>query len=332
MTQDLRSNNLSINEVIPIHLLDIDSFNSQEIQTIFDSADKMLKILHSRNKKTDILRGKTIILLFYEPSTRTRISFEQAGKILGADVLNIVAKGSSTEKGESLQNTALTLQAMNADLIVIRHPHSGAPWSLAKLLTETKIVNAGDGTHAHPSQALLDLYTIKSHFGHLENLNITIIGDVLHSRVARSNIIGFSTMGANVTICAPSTLIPTSIRKNTMESPHFPFNNIECQTDISKAMQNANVIMPLRIQAERQNLGLLPSLREYSSRFGLSNDLLKLSDPNSIVMHPGPMNEGVEIDSDVAHGSRSFIQKQVENGVAIRMAILSKIINIQSET
>jgi len=332
MTQDLKSNNQSTNKVFPKHLLDIDSFNSQEIQEIFDSTDKMLKILRSSNKKTDMLRGKTIILLFYEPSTRTRVSFEHAGKILGADVLNIVAKGSSTEKGESLQNTALTLQAMNADLIVIRHPHSGAPWSLAKLLKETKIVNAGDGTHAHPSQALLDLYTIKSHFGHLEKLNITIIGDVLHSRVARSNIIGFSTMGANVTICAPSTLIPTSIRKDSAGSPHFPFKNIQCQTDISKAVQNADVIMPLRIQAERQNLGLLPSLREYSTRFGLSKDLLKLSDPKSIVMHPGPMNEGVEIASDVAHGSRSFIQKQVENGVAIRMAILSKIINTQGET
>ena len=192
MTHNASKGDHSKNGLIPKHLLDIDTFSSQEFKSVFDSADQMLKILRSGNKKTDILRGKTIILLFYEPSTRTRVSFEQAGKILGADVLNIVSKGSSTEKGESLQNTALTLQAMNADLIIIRHPHSGAPWSLAKTLKETNIINAGDGTHAHPTQALLDLYTINSHFGHIENLNVTIIGDILHSRVARSNIIGLS--------------------------------------------------------------------------------------------------------------------------------------------
>ena len=318
---------LSMNKLKWNHLLDIDNYNSEQIQSVFTSTDQMLKILRSNNKKTDQLRGKTIILLFYEPSTRTRVSFEQAGKILGADVLNIVTKGSSAEKGESLKNTALTLQAMNADLIVIRHPHSGAPWALAKFLNQTKVINAGDGTHAHPSQALLDLYTIKSHFGHLKNLNVTIIGDILHSRVARSNILGLSAMGANITICAPSTLLPVGVRNKTKELFHVPFKDINIQTNISKALHNANVVMPLRIQAERQNLGLLPSLREYSSRFGLSKELLKLADPNAIVLHPGPMNEGIEIASDIAHSDRSFIQKQVENGVAIRMALLSKIIN-----
>ena len=318
---------LSMNKLKWNHLLDIDNYNSEQIQSVFTCTDQMLKILRSNNKKTDQLRGKTIILLFYEPSTRTRVSFEQAGKILGADVLNIVTKGSSAEKGESLKNTALTLQAMNADLIVIRHPHSGAPWALAKLLNQTKVINAGDGTHAHPTQALLDLYTIKSHFGHLKNLNVTIIGDILHSRVARSNILGLSAMGANITICAPSTLLPVGVRNKTKKLFHVPFKDINIQTNISKALQNANVVMPLRIQAERQNLGLLPSLREYSSRFGLSKELLKLADPNAIVMHPGPMNEGIEIASDIAHSDRSFIQKQVENGVAIRMALLSKIIN-----
>ena len=307
------------------HVLDLDDFTRDEIAAIIDNTHAMKEVLHRDIKKVPALRGKTVVTMFYEPSTRTRVSFEQAGKILSADVINVTGGGSSVEKGESLYNTALTIQAMNADVIVVRHPQSGAPHFLASRL-DSSIINAGDGTHAHPTQALLDLFTIQSHMGSLEGLRVVIVGDLLYSRVARSNLWGLVKMGAQVVLCGPPTLIPMDFRNGHRDNQDHPLSGVQIETSVEQALDGADVVMALRLQLERQKAGHLPSLREYSRMYGINADRLKLAKSNVLVMHPGPMNEGVEIDSDVAHGARSVIEEQVTNGVALRMALLHGLV------
>ena len=303
------------------HVLDLDDFSTKEIEQVFQNADAMREVMNREIKKVPTLRGKTVITLFTEASTRTRVSFEQAGKILSADVINVSGSGSSVEKGESLYNTALTLQAMNADIIIIRHKHSGAPHFLARHL-DACVINAGDGTHAHPTQALLDMYTMRGHFGRVEGLKVVIVGDILYSRVVRSNLWGLTKMGADVTLCAPPTLIPQDMTNGFSNVSGHPFASVKIENNIEKALADADVVYALRLQLERQRAGHLPSLREYSRTYGISPERMKLAKPDALVMHPGPMNEGVEIDPDVAHGARSVIEEQVTNGVAIRMALL----------
>ena len=305
------------------HVLDLDDFSQQEILEVLESAEGMSEVLHRDIKKVPALRGRVVVTLFYEASTRTRISFEEAGKILSADVINMSASGSSTEKGESLLNTGLTIQAMGVDIIVIRHPHSGAPYLLAQHLDRVGIINAGDGIHAHPTQALLDLYTVKEKLGRLEGLKIVIVGDVLHSRVARSNIWGFVKMGAQVILCGPSTLLPLDmLRPSGNDDQDNPLASVQVETNLDRALEGADVVMALRLQAERQNGGFLPSMREYIRRWQVTEARLSRANPDALVMHPGPMNEGIEISSTLAHGGRSGIEQQVTNGVAIRMALL----------
>ena len=306
------------------HVLDMDDFSRQEIEDTFQNADAMREVMNREIKKVPTLRGKTVITLFTEASTRTRVSFEQAGKILSADVINVSGSGSSVEKGETLYNTALTLQAMNADIIVIRHGHSGAPHFLARHL-DACVINAGDGAHAHPTQALLDMYTMRNYFGRVEGLKVAIVGDILYSRVARSNLWGLTTMGADVTLCAPPTLLPQDLLDGRADIDGHPFANVKIVTDIKSALDGADVVYALRLQLERQQAGHLPSLREYSREYGINEERLKMASPGALVMHPGPMNEGVEIDPVLAHGSRSLIEEQVTNGVAIRMALLYSV-------
>ena len=306
------------------HVLDMDDFSRQEIEDTFQNADAMREVMNREIKKVPTLRGKTIITLFTEASTRTRVSFEQAGKILSADVINVSGSGSSVEKGETLYNTALTLQAMNADIIVIRHGHSGAPHFLARHL-DACVINAGDGAHAHPTQALLDMYTMRNYFGRVEGLKVAIVGDILYSRVARSNLWGLTAMGADVTLCAPPTLLPQDLLDRRADIEGHPFADVKIVTDVESAIKGADVVYALRLQLERQQAGHLPSLREYSREYGINEERLKLASPGALVMHPGPMNEGVEIDPVVAHGSRSMIEEQVTNGVAIRMALLYSV-------
>ena len=303
------------------NLLDLDDFSREEIEAVLQNTDAMKEVLHRDIKKIPALRGKSVITLFYEASTRTRVSFEQAGKILSADVINVSESGSSVEKGESLYNTALTLQAMNADIIVMRHPHSGAPHFLSRFL-DASVINAGDGMHAHPTQALLDIYTIKSHLGRIDGLKVTIVGDLLYSRVARSNLWGLTKMGAEVVLCAPPTLIPQDFQNGYRSEEGHPFASVKVETNVERALEGADVVMALRLQVERQQAGHLPTLREYSKTYGITPERLKLAKPNVLVMHPGPMNEGIEIDPEVAHGAQSVIEEQVTNGVAVRMATL----------
>ncbi|HJO82031.1 MAG TPA: aspartate carbamoyltransferase catalytic subunit [SAR202 cluster bacterium] len=303
------------------HVLDMDDFTREEILGVFQNADAMTEVLNRDIKKVPTLRGKTVVTLFYEASTRTRVSFEQAGKVLSADVINVSADSSSAKKGESLYNTALTLQAMNADIIVIRHGHSGAPHFLARHL-DACVINAGDGTHAHPTQALLDLYTIRNHRGNIAGLKVAIIGDALYSRVARSNLWALTTMGAEVVLCAPPTLMPLDFLDGSRFEDGHPFASVQVESNVERALEGADVVMVLRLQLERQHAGHLPTLREYSRLYGINERRLALAKPGALVMHPGPMNEGVEIDPEVAHGARSVIEEQVTNGVAIRMALL----------
>ena len=303
------------------HVLDLDDFTVGEIEDVLDNADAMQEILQRDIRKAPALRGKTIITAFHEPSTRTRVSFEQAGKVLSADVINVSGSGTSVEKGESLYNTALTLQAMNADVIVIRHPHAGAPHFLARHL-RSSIVNAGDGGHAHPTQAMLDIYTMRRRFGRIAGLRIAIVGDILYSRVARSNLWGLTAMGADVVLCAPPTLLPVDMLNGYRETEGHPFASVEVEKNVEEALEGADVVMALRLQRERQSAGHLPTLREYSRTYGLNARRLALAKTDALVMHPGPMNEGVEIDPEVAHGAQSVIEEQVTNGVAVRMALL----------
>lgn len=303
------------------HILDLDNFSEETLSSVLEDTETMSGILNRSIKKVPVLRGKTIATLFTEPSTRTRASFEQAARLLSADIINISKDDSSAKKGESLYNTALTLRAMKVDAIVIRHPHPGAPYMLAKHL-DCPVINAGDGSHAHPTQALLDLYTIKSCFGKIKGVKVVIVGDILHSRVARSNLWGLTTMGAQVVLCAPPTLIPSDLLNGRQRISQHPFASVEIEPKIERALKNADVIMALRIQSERQQAGHLPSLRDYSKMYSVASRHLKIANADVIVMHPGPMNEGVEIESNVAHGPKSVIGKQVTNGLAIRMALL----------
>lgn len=308
------------------HVLDLDDFSLEEILAVLETSGGMAEVLSRDIKKVPTLRGRVVVTLFYESSTRTRVSFEQAGKVLSADVINMTESASSIEKGESLLNTGLTLQAMGVDVIVMRHPHSGAPYFLAHHLDRVGIINAGDGVHAHPTQALLDLYTVQKKLGRLEGLKVVIVGDVLHSRVARSNMWGFAKMGARVVLCGPATLLPLELlRRDASDSGSPLLPSVEVDTDLDRAIQDADVVMALRLQAERQDAGFLPTLREYIRRWQVTDQRLALAKPGALVMHPGPMNEGVEISSSMAHGDSSAIEEQVTSGVAIRMALLYQL-------
>ena len=308
------------------HVLDLDDYTAEELQATLASAHGMAEVLGRDIKKVPALRGKVIVTLFYEASTRTRVSFEEAGKVLSADVINMSASGSSADKGESLLNTGLTLQAMGVDTLVVRHPHSGAPNFLARNLERVSVVNAGDGLHAHPTQALLDLYTVQSRLGRVEGLKVVIVGDVLHSRVARSGIWGFAKMGARVVLSGPRTLMPLDfLNESGEDDPTGLASRIEVDTDLDRAVEDADVVMALRLQSERQQGGFLPSIREYIRRWQVNDARLSRAKPNVLVMHPGPMNEGIEISSGLAHGSRSAIEEQVTAGVAIRMAVLYQL-------
>jgi len=309
------------------HLLDLDDFLPEEITQVLDDTKGMKEVLSRDIKKVPTLRGRVIVTLFYEASTRTRISFEEAGKVLSADVINMSAAGSSVEKGESLLNTGLTLQAMGVDAVVIRHPHAGAPHFLARHLEGVSVINAGDGIHAHPTQALLDLYTVREKLGRLQGLKVVIVGDVMHSRVARSDLWGFSKMGCQVTLCGPATLMPSDFLRPQQAWPDaHPLAGVQVTTDLDQAIEGADVVMALRLQTERQTTGFFPSLREYVRRWQVTEDRLSRARPNALVMHPGPMNEGIEISTDLAHGDRSVIVEQVTNGVAVRMALLYRLV------
>jgi len=298
------------------HILDLDDFTQEEIELVFHTTQAMKEVLSRPIKRVPALRGKTLITLFYEPSTRTRLSFELAAKNLSADAVNLSASASSAAKGESLVDTLSTLQALGADIVVMRHPQSGAPYIATKYI-EASIVNAGDGWHAHPTQALLDLYTLHEHKGCLKGLKAVIIGDITHSRVARSNIWGLTTMGAEVTICGPPTLLPAGLGEQ-----HHQLPSVSIEHDIEVALDGADVVMALRLQLERQQSGLLPSIREYIQLYQLTEARLARAKPDALVLHPGPVNEGIEIASAVAHGPQSVINEQVTNGVAVRMALL----------
>ena len=305
------------------HILDVDVLSEDEIINILDQTDAMSEVLRRDIKKVPALRGRVIVTLFYEASTRTRISFEEAGKILSADVINMSSSGSSVDKGESLLNTGLTLQAMGVDVIVLRHPYSGAPNLLAKHLPKVSIINAGDGLHAHPTQALLDAYTVRSKLGSLNGMKIVIVGDVLHSRVARSAIWAFTNLGAEIVLSGPNTLMPVGL--NLVDGRANVLPPVSVQPDLDEAIRGADVVMALRLQNERQNGGYLPSLREYIRRWQITKDRLSSASKEVLVMHPGPMNEGIEISTEVAHGGRSLIEEQVTNGVALRMALLYQV-------
>jgi len=297
------------------HLLGIRELAAEEITHLLDTAETFRDISQREIKKVPALRGRTIINLFFEPSTRTRTSFEIAGKRLSADVINVSASTSSVTKGETLLDTARNLEAMGPDLIVIRHPSAGAPHSLARVCSAS-IVNAGDGAHEHPTQALLDALTIRQHKGRIEGLKVAIIGDILHSRVARSNVQLLTKLGATVSLAGPGTLVPRDLAALVEQI------GLRIETGIEHALEGADVVMVLRIQRERQETAFFPSLREYAVHYGLNLQRLSLAAPDAIVMHPGPMNRGIEIASDVADGSRSLILDQVANGLAVRMAVL----------
>ena len=371
------------------HVLDLDDFTADEIGAVLDTAEAMSDVLARPIKRVPALRGTTIVNCFYESSTRTRVSFELAAKNLSADVVNVTASGSSVDKGESLVDTSRTLQALGADMVVIRHRSSGAPYLVSQHIA-ARVINAGDGWHAHPSQALLDLFTVRRHLGDLAGLKLVIVGDILHSRVARSNLWGFTRMGADVTLCGPPTLVPhdlvAAVTGQTERQPHLaraapasdalgghngvgangrsvqppnrpvgdhaattadagqpaaavatavtwlqapqvattgePRGQVHITYDLDAALADADVVMALRLQKERQTAGLLPTLREYSQRYGLTTERLKMARRHALVMHPGPMNEGVEITPEVAQGQQSVIEEQVQNGLAVRMALL----------
>lgn len=292
-------------------LLGIKDLTPNEINFILDTASGFKDVLARDIKKVPPLRGKTVVNLFFEPSTRTRTSFTLAGKRLSADVVNFSVNTSSVVKGETLKDTALTIQSLGADFIVIRHASSGVPHFLSKILN-ISIINAGDGANEHPTQALLDLFTIRSHKKKINGLTVAIIGDIAHSRVAKSNIYGLTKLGAKVRVICPPTLMPAGIDNLGVDVFH----------SIEQGIKNADVIMTLRLQLERQVKGFLPSLEEYFKLYGLTAERLKLARDNAIVMHPGPMNRGVEIDSEVADGPQSVILEQVTNGIAVRMAVL----------
>jgi aspartate carbamoyltransferase catalytic subunit len=293
------------------HVLSMHDLTADDVVRVLDTAGSFREVGSRVIKKVPALRGRTVVNFFLENSTRTRISFELAAKRLSADVINFSAGGSSVAKGESLKDTALTLQAMGADAIVIRHSSSGSPLQLTRWV-EGHVLNAGDGTHEHPTQALLDLYTMREKLGHLDGLRVAIVGDVLHSRVARSLCVGLVTMGAEVTVIGPPTLIP----------PDVPNWGVQVSYDIDAVIPKLDVCYMLRVQRERQRLEYFPSVREYNRLFGLTAARASLLPDGALIMHPGPMNRGVEIDSDVADLPQSVIEEQVTNGIAVRMSLL----------
>jgi len=293
------------------HLISAGDLTRQDALLILDTADELAQLAARPIKKLPTLRGRTVVNLFFEDSTRTRISFEAAAKRLSADVINFSAKGSSVAKGESLKDTALTLEAMGADAVVIRHSASGAPHRLAGWV-KGSVVNAGDGSHEHPTQALLDAFTMRRRLGRLGGLRVAIVGDVLHSRVARSNVLLLSTLGAEVTLVSPPTLLPVAVGA-------WPCS---VSYDLDAALPKSDVVMMLRVQQERMNAAYFPSVREYSRRYGLDAARMALLPGHAVVMHPGPMNRGVEIAAEVADSARSTIVEQVANGVSVRMAVL----------
>tara|TARA_Y100001934_G_scaffold55545_3_gene68566 strand:+ start:3006 stop:3938 length:933 start_codon:yes stop_codon:yes gene_type:complete len=302
------------------HLLDIEGLSAQELTAVLDTAREFKAVGERDIKKTPALQGKTVVNFFVEPSTRTRVSFELSAKRLSADIINFSADASSFQKGESLKDTARNLEALNADIIIIRHKAPGAPHFLTRFL-DSHVINAGDGAHEHPTQALLDVFTIREKKKAINNLNVTILGDILYSRVARSNIWALRKLGANVTLCGPSTLVPRI------------FEETGCRVtyDIEEALEGADVINLLRIQHERQRKTMFPSIGEYSRLFGLNRSRLALTKPDAIIMHPGPINRGVEIESEIADGDRAVILEQVTNGIAVRMAALYLVSGCQNK-
>ena len=293
------------------HLLGMQGVPKEDIQTILDTANTFREILERPIKKVPTLQGKTIVNLFYESSTRTRISFELAEKRLSADAINFSVSGSSVSKGESFKDTMKNIEAMKVDMVVVRHSAAGTPLYLTKICS-SNIINAGDGTHEHPTQALLDMYSIRQKVGHLEGLKVCIVGDIAHSRVALSNIFGLKTMGAKVSVCGPSTMIPRDIKSL----------GVDVIYDIDEAIQDNDVLNVLRIQLERKAREYFPSIREYAKYFGITQERLDKNGKDILILHPGPINRGVELSSEVADGSSQIILYQVTNGVAIRMAVL----------
>lgn len=293
------------------HLLGLEGVPPADIVKILDLADTFGEVLEREVKKLPTLRGITVVNLFYENSTRTRISFELAEKRLSADTVNFSTSGSSVSKGESLRDTVQNIEAMKIDMIVVRHSSTGVPYFLTQI-SDANIINAGDGAHEHPTQGLLDMYTIRRHFGKLEGLRVVLVGDVMHSRVIRSNIWGLKAMGASVALCGPSTLMPYQVERF----------GCDVYTSIDEALDGADVVNIMRIQIERQQGGLFPSNREYTNLFGVTRERLKRLNKNYLIMHPGPINRGVEITSEVADGERSVILEQVTHGQAVRMAVL----------
>ena len=293
------------------HLLGLQGVPKEDIQTILDTAHTFREILERPIKKVPTLQGKTIVNLFYESSTRTRISFELAEKRLSADAINFSISGSSISKGETFKDTIKNIEAMKVDMVVVRHAAAGTPLYLTKI-SSSNIINAGDGTHEHPTQALLDMYSIRQKLGHLDGLKVCIVGDVAHSRVALSNIFGLKTMGVKVSVCGPSTMIPRDIKDLGIDVIH----------NIDEAIQENDVLNVLRIQLERKAREYFPSIREYAKYFGITQDRLDKNGKDILILHPGPINRGVELSSEVADGSNQIILYQVTNGVAIRMAVL----------
>ncbi len=292
-------------------LLGLRELSAEEIRLVLQTAESFREISLRPIKKVPALRGKTVVNLFFEPSTRTRTSFELAAKRLSADIVNIAAQSSSLSKGETVLDTVRNLEALKVDMLVIRHAAAGVPHMIARHATSS-VINAGDGSHEHPTQALLDLFTIQEKRGRIEGLRVSIIGDIAHSRVARSNIWGLTKLGAHVTVCAPPTLMP----------PHIEQLGVQATHDVEHAIREADVLMLLRIQHERQEAMLIPSLREYRFRYGLTRERMERAKPDVLIMHPGPVNRGVELDSSVADGPYSVILDQVTNGLAVRMAVL----------
>jgi aspartate carbamoyltransferase catalytic subunit len=302
------------------HLLGLEELSKEEIGLILDTAESFKEVSVREIKKVPTLRGKTVVLLFFEPSTRTRTSFELAAKRLSADTVSFSSATSSTTKGESLLDTAKNIEAMNVDFIVIRHPASGAAYMLSKIISPC-VINAGDGFHEHPTQGLLDLFTIREKKKRIEGLNVSIVGDISHSRVARSDIFGLKKLGANVCVCGPPTLIPKDIESL----------GVKITYDIREAISDADVLNVLRLQIERQKENLFPSLKEYIRLFGIDKEKLKFAKKDILIMHPGPVNRGIELSADVADGQYSVILDQVANGVAVRMAILYLLSGVKEE-
>ncbi|OWU99733.1 aspartate carbamoyltransferase catalytic subunit [Fibrobacter sp. UWR2] len=294
------------------HLFGLRGVSKHDIRLILDNAKQFREILERPVKKVPSLRGMTVVNLFFENSTRTRTSFELAEKRLSADTVNFTSSNSSVKKGETLVDTLRNIEAMKIDIVVVRHKGTGVPKFLADN-SDAIIVNAGDGAHEHPTQALLDMLTIEEKLGTLEGKNVTIVGDIRHSRVARSNLWGMTTMGAHVTLCGPSTLVP----RNTEL-----MDKVTWESDVKKAVKDADAIIALRLQKERMDDALLPSMREYRNTFGITHELLECAKDKVLIMHPGPINRGVELDSEIADGENSVILNQVTNGVAVRMAVL----------